>query len=189
MLQLDIIGSYRTGARSGLTTGVAAGGALSTFRWSDAGTLARLRAIEVAALVTTGFTAAQEVGYDIARGSTWSVAASAQTAMAAIKMKSGYVASKVAAADLRIAGTAAVTKGTVTEDTDILGADSMWALAATAGGTIGWQRFTFDQCEGGGLLLDASQGVLVRNTVAMGAAGVVRWFIFYQWDEVRVLAA
>lgn len=187
-MRIDILGSYRTGARSGLTTTLAAATALSTFRWvpSLSGVLARLRAVEVAALVTTGFTAAQEVSYEIARCTAWSAAASAGTAIAPVKLKSSYDTSRLTAGDIRIATAAAVTKGTVTEDTEVLGADSTWALAATAGGVLGWQRFTFNECDGGGLLLANQEGVMVRNPIVQGAAGVVRWFVFYQWDEVFV---
>lgn len=182
----DIINSFCAAARSGLTTGLSAGAALFAFRWAptDTSMVARVRAIEVAAVVTTGFTAAQEVDYDLVRGVTWSAAPSAGTAIASrIPYRSALPASALAANDLRIASATAVTIGTVTADTVTIDGDSVWSLAGAAGAAIGWKDHNLEKTEAGGLILTNQQGFLVRLVTAQGAAGVVKYFVKTIWDE------
>lgn len=182
----DIINSFCAAARSGLTTGLSAGAALLAFRWApvDTNLAARVRAIEVAALVTTGFTAAQEVDYEIVRGITWTVAPTTGTAIAArIPYRSALPASALIAGDLRIASATAVTPGTVAADTVTLDGDSVWSAAGAAGAALGWKDHNLEKTDAGGLILTNQQGFLVRLVTAQGAAGVVKYFAKVIWDE------
>ena len=187
---LDPIGSFRLAARSGACTGIAAGGAIFAFRWTDTVAKARIRAIEVAHLVTTGYTAAQEVGYEIISGRTWTVAPSGGTALTLTtnngKLNVTSNSTRIAGNNMRIATTGALTNGTVTIDTQPFAVDSVWSLAGAAGAAIGWNRPTLEFSEPSGLILATNEGFLVRNTVAQGAAGVGTWFVNVQWDEVLI---
>lgn len=186
----EIINSFRVSARTGLTTGLAAGNALFAFRWNPADTAlaARIRSVEVAAVVTTGFTAAQEVDYDIIRGTAWSAAPSVGTAITARPaLRTSLPASALAANDLRIASATAVTIGTVTVDGNAIEGDSVWSLAGAAGAALAWKDHNLEKTEAGGLILAGAgataQGFLVRLVTAQGAAGVVRYFVNVNWDE------
>lgn len=193
--RFDIHRSMRVAEKTGLCTGIAAGGSIFQFRNSHATLSCMIRRIEVAHLVTTGYTAAQEVGYHIMRGTSWSAAPSGGTALTLTgafgKLNTATDATILAANDVRIATTGALTDGTVTLDTHLLGSDATWALAATAGGVIGWNAVVFDDAPNEqrlkGLLLRNNEGFLIKNTVAQGAAGVGRWYVNVVWDEGLVI--
>ena len=190
-LNFDVHRSMRVGEKTGLCTGIAADGSLFQFRNSHASLHCLVRRIEVAHLVTTGYTAAQEVGFYAKRMTAWSTPPSGGTALTLTspfgKLDTGTGVTILAANDVRISTTAALTDGASTPDTHLLGSDALWALAATAGGTLGWDTITFDdspmETRYKGLLLRNNEGFVIRNTVAQGAAGVGRWFFNVIWDE------
>lgn len=188
---VSVVATYRLTVVTGSCTGIAAGGAIFAARWSDANYSARIRSLEVSHLVTTGYTAAQEVGYDVIIGRSWTVSPSGGTAatLTGNMELTGFGATKFAAGDIRVATTGALTNGTVTLDPQPICRDGLWALAATAGGSI--QRvypFSQQNMNAGHPIsrigLQANDGILVRNAVAQGAAGVGRWVITMEWDEV-----
>jgi hypothetical protein len=193
--RFDTHRSLRISEKSGLCTGIAAGGSIFQFRNSHATLACLIRRIEVAHLVTTGYTAAQEVGYHVMRGTSWSVAPSGGTALTLTgafgKLNTSAGSTILAANDVRVATTGALTDGTVTLDTHLLGADAAWALAGTAGGAIGWNAIMFDDAPGDqrlkGLLLQNNEGFVIKSTIAQGAAGVGRWFVNVVWDEGQVV--
>jgi hypothetical protein len=194
-LRFDTHRSMRIAEKTGLCTGIAAGGSIFQFRNSHATLCCLIRRIEVAHLVTTGYTAAQEVGYHIMRGTVWSAAPSGGTALTLTgafgKLNTSADATILAANDVRIATTGALTDGTVALDAHLLGSDAVWALAATAGGAIGWNPTVFDDAPSDsrlkGLLLRNNEGFVIKNTIAQGAAGVGRWFVNVVWDEGQVV--
>jgi hypothetical protein len=75
----DTVGQYRPSITSGLTTTLAAGDLLLSLRHASAAYGVRLRALEVEAIVTTAFGAAQEVGFAAFIGRSYSVSPSGQT--------------------------------------------------------------------------------------------------------------
>lgn len=187
----DVHRSMRIAEKTGACTGIAADGSIFQFRNAHASLHCLIRRIEVAHLVTTGYTAAQEVGYYVKRGTAWSVAPTGGTALTLTspfgKLDTGTAGTILTAGDVRIATTAALTDGTVTLDTHLLGSDATWALAATAGAAIGWNPITFDDSAMDnrykGLLLKNNEGFVIKNTIAQGAAGVGRWYVNVVWDE------
>jgi hypothetical protein len=185
--RFDVFSSKRISEKSGLCTGIAAGGSIFVFRNAHATSSALIRRIEVAHLITTGYTAAQEVGYHVVKGSTWTAAPSGGTALTITgnfaKLRNTDSATILTAGDVRVATTGTLTDGTVAADSHLLGADSCWGLAATAGNAIGWNAITFDETPLKGLLLAQNEGFLIKNTIAQGAAGVGRWFVNVVWDE------
>lgn len=194
--RFDTYRSMRIAEKTGLCTGIAAGGSFFQFRNSHASLACLVRRIEVAHLVTTGYTAAQEVGYHVMRGTVWSGAPSGGTALTLTgafgKLNTSADSTILAANDVRIATTGALTDNTITLDTHLLGSDAVWALAATAGGVIGWNAIVFDDAPNDqgrlkGLLLQNNEGFVIKNSVAQGAAGVGRWFVNVVWDEGKVV--
>lgn len=186
----DVHRSKRIAEKSGLCTGIAAGGSIFVFRNRHATLAARIRRIEISHLVTTGYTAAQEVGYHVMVGRSWTVAPSGGTSLTLSgnngKLRTDDGATILTGADVQIATTGALTDGTVTLDAHPIASDATWALAATSGGAIGWNPITFEESETGGLLLATNEGFAIKNTIAQGAAGVGRWFVNVVWDEGQI---
>ena len=177
----DRIRSGRIAEKSGLFTGAGAGASFFQFRNAHASLHILVKRIEIAHLVTTGYTAAQEVGYHVVRGTAWSVAPTGGTGLTLTspvgKLDTTDGDTILTAGDVRIATTGALTDGTVTADAHLLGSDSVWSLAGAAGAALGWQPITFEETELGGLLLRNNEGFLAKSTIAQGAAGVGRWFV------------
>ena len=186
-LHPKLLGSYRHTFTTGLTTGVVAGtataGHILALRYSGATEGALIRSLEVEAIVTTAFGAAQRVGYDavIARGYT-----AAHTDATALTVTLGKVNAQFRTPTLagRIAGTGALTAGTHTLDTNPVAKGSFYASAI--GLKLGPILHDFTAAPQGGLLLAHQEGLVVRNTIAMGATGVVEWIFTVEWDELEI---
>lgn len=189
MALFSVINSFRQSLRTGDTAGVAAAAAAAGFvlasRWGETTALRqRITSIETGLVVTTGFTAAQLVGYDLVVGRVYTANSTGGTAAALTtsngKMRVAADVSKLT--DLRVALAVALGAGTVTPDTALLGQDAVWALAATAGAKI-QKAYDFTDTELGGLVLQRDEGVIMRNLIAQGAAGTVQFFATIAWDE------
>lgn len=184
---VDVLGSYRFEAKTGLATGIAAATATAGHVFSarhvqaEATRAVRLRALELACVVLTAFDAAQEVGLDLFVARSYSVAHTGGGAVVPSKTNKNYAASVFAP---RIGSTGALTAGTQTLDTDAILEDSFWATAV--GASLPWRRYDFTGADGGGLFLFGNEGLVARNTILMGASGVVRWSIAGVYDEVIV---
>ena len=179
-----------TGNVTLLNAGTATAGQILAVQWNSPGTWMRLRALEVEFILTTAFTAAQEVGCDVTIANPFSIAATGGTAHGAVAagLYMGGRARSTSpnslfsfAGDIRIATTADVTAGTHTLDAKPVARTSAWMAAIGAGL---YQRFDFTAMELGGLIFDSLQGFVVRNSILMGAVGVGRWTITPEWDEV-----
>lgn len=191
MAQFHVLSSHRFSARTGDTTGVAAATASAGFvfasRWGNsAGLKQRITSIEAGLIVTTGFTAAQLLGYDLAIGRTYTVSSSGGTAGTLTtentQMRSAAVAEASRVTSIQIAQTGALTAGTITPDAALIGMDMVWALAATAGAKI-QKVYDFTDSELGGLILQQDEGIISRNLILQGAAGTVQFFYTMAWDE------
>ena len=186
---VDIIGSYRISAASGLTTTIAAAtataGHLFSWRWGDTtGVVGILKRLEITYLVTTGYTVAQEVGFDVVKATAYTAshtgAAAVTLTTTNTKTSTAHPVTKLTSA--RIADTGALTAGTHTFDAALLARDSMHALAATAGGGL-IRQYDFSHLEAGGYVFIRDEGFVVRNVILGGAAGSGRWAIDVEWDE------
>jgi hypothetical protein len=193
----DIRGSYRLSAQSGAVTTIAAAtssaGHIFSMRYvsSTTGAAMRIRAIEANFLLTTAFSAAQEVGFDVVAGRSFSASPTGATAIALsgndAKKRTDHPNSDfVSGGDIRIAGTSAMTAGTVTLDSVPLVKGSFWA--STVGNSLGPWRYDLSQVEPGGVVLKNNEGIIIRNTVLMGATGVGKWTFSVEWDEVTLVA-
>lgn len=179
-------GVFRLGKISGLTTGLAANGVLFTLRNPDASKLIILQYLKVRAAVITGFTAAQEIAFDVLPHRSWTVAPSGGTAVAINQNNlKKRTALSVSIADIRIATTGVLTLGTATADAETIMAGTGKTLAAAA--TVQDVAIEEEYDATGGseypIVLAQNEGLAVRNTVLLGAGGTVRWAITAGWLE------
>lgn len=181
------LGEYQFGQITGLMTGIAANGEIAQFRWSNATRLAVIKHIRVRYAVVTGFTAAQELGFDVIGATGFSVNGTGGTAIVPnatnLKKRQSYPDSLVG--DLRIATTAALGAGTKTLISATYLASTAKTLAAAATVQDAAFEYTLDMTNGGDspIVLAQNEGLIVRNSILMGAAGTVRASIEFAWAE------
>jgi len=195
------LGQYAMAVPTGAVTTVAAGtasaGHLLALRWTSSTSKLLLRRAAAQFVLTTAFGAAQEVGCELFCTRSYSAAHTAQTAIDvggtntdANKIRKGNATSLVSSA--RVAGTGALTDGTHTIDPNALGSCSGYAGAVGViiskdpgcglpSGVL-WEA----RADQSPIVLTASEGLIIRNTVLMGASGVGRWQFFLEWDEVTL---
>jgi len=177
-------GHYRGAWSTGLTTGIAAGGALFSLRWSDPERVLLVHRIRVAAVVDTPFTAAQEVSVDLVRVRPFSVADTGGTPVVPGEaLRAASAMRPFAVGDLRMATTAALTPGTGTEEEHPLE-----ALVLGIGNAIGSAAagILTEVLPGAGypIELAGGEGLRLRNRFAQGAAGVVRFTFAFEFVAV-----
>lgn len=189
MKLIDITGSYRgawtTGAVTTIAAGTATAGHLFALRSGTAGKAARLRKLEVEFILTTAFGAAQEVGFDayVARG--YSEAHTGATAITIATNDCKLITDDPTALLAgRIADTGALTAGTHTLDAHPIARGSAWMSAV--GAQLQPRQYDFSDHPYGGIILQNNEGVVVRNTILMGASGVGKWHFSAVWDQVLV---
>lgn len=181
------LGHYSVAAKSGLTTGLSAGGLLFAFRWNATNALAVIERISVGAIVTTAFTTAQAVDVDgiLVRG--WTASDSAGTALTPTansnKMRTNMGTSL--AGDIRIAPAAGLTAGgTKTPDAN---AFCIGCIPNTNAIGTGLQTIPIYDVTAFGqhpVILAANEGFNLRVVTAQGAVGVVAYYIKCDWAEV-----
>jgi hypothetical protein len=193
-LDQGALGHYRMSAASGALAGAAASAPVFSFRWADATRLAVVTSIIARQVPTTLFTAAQEHGVEFVVARSFSASDTAGTAIVTTgnqgKLRTSHATSLVT--DMRISATAAVTAGTRTLDTLSFANSSGWsqdinAAAATQQLVVTPVVCTFQPDAARGehpLVLAQNEGFIVRETVALGAAGVVKLQVEVQWTEV-----
>jgi hypothetical protein len=186
----EATGHYSVSLVTGLTTGLAAGATLLSFRWSDAtnnpALQCMIKGLRVAAETTTAFTTAQDisVGLFIARAFTASDTGGTASIPTANNQKRRTNMATTAVADLRVATAAAVAAGTRTVDTFPVYQPVAFSSA------IGPAVFSNPAFVGQGndaqlypIVLAQNEGVLVNLTTAQGAVGVVKYFFDLEWAE------
>ncbi len=184
---LDIIGSYRQSFVSGAVTTIAAGtasaGHIFALRNATASRFVRIRTFEAEFLLTTAFGAAQEVGFDAFIARSYSAAHTGGTALTltgTTGKKDSRYDNAFSILTGRIASTAALTAGTHTLDTNPFAQGSIYASAI--GAQMQGRFYDFSYMEPGGLVIAQNEGIVVRNTVLMGATGVGKWTFSIDYD-------
>jgi hypothetical protein len=177
-------GHYRAALSTGLVTGVAAGGALVSFRWTNPDRVAVLLRAIVQASLTTAFGTAQETSVDLVRVNAFTAPDTGGTAVALgndARLSPNMGPSQVS--DLRVATTAALGAGTGVAESAALGA-SILPLGNTLGASA--RDVLFDALAGQEhpLVLTPGSGFRIRNLFAQGATGVVRFNFSLLWAEV-----
>src|SRR5712691_4826174 len=184
-----VLGHYRIAATSGLVTGIAAGALVYSMRWAPASTPAYcvLLRLLMQSSLTTAFTAAQVVDYDVIMNRAWTIADTGQTQLTPItgnsqKMRSTNMGTSLMN-DLRIAGTAAITAGTRTPDSQPFGfcvAPGNTVVSAVSKGDAAQfaSMYAADQPgQGHPVVFAANEGLNIRNITAFGAVGVVKLYV------------
>jgi hypothetical protein len=131
-----------------------------------------------------GFTAAQEVGLQLFKATAFSVLHTAGTAVAGSKkQRTSLMPAPLLTG--QIATTGALTNGTETLDTDPLtqAAFSELAAAATVPKGVFVLNFQPDDTDGGPFVLETNEGLVLRNSVLMGAGGTARVVVELDWME------
>lgn len=181
-------GHFGVAAQTGLTTGIAAGGILFSFRWSDSARLAMIHKIIVSAITTTGFGTAQALDVDavVVRGFTASDTSGTAISMSSNSGKKRSSMANSLVGDLRIANTSAIAAGTGTADTNPFAAIVIPTQLATSSVAASGSLSLFQIIPGAehGLLLSANEGFRVRVLTAQGATGVVRYTVNVDWAEI-----
>lgn len=186
----EALGYYRWSGVSGLVTAVAASGELAQFRWSDASNVALIQWLRVRFVLTTAFTLAQEMIVEALPCTAWSAAGSGGTRITptatSLMKRSSFPQSKVAANDIGISTTGALTAGTKTIGGTAIIAQHGWAGAV--GATV--IDVICDMSDGGAeypLVLLQNEGLIIRNgATAMGAVGVGKLSVEIGWAEMSL---
>jgi hypothetical protein len=199
----DLTGSFILQATTGLVTtadaGTASAGHLFAFRWAHATRKAFIKRVGARFTLTTAYGTAQETGCDlrITRGYTAAHTGGTSIEIGTTTVDTNSILSSlgtsvIAVNQIKIATTGGLTDGTHTIDINSIGHLSGWS------GTVGDQIPTAGSGRGGGhgLLFDQAQsshqapitlttdeGIIIRNTILMGATGVGRWSFLVEWDE------
>jgi hypothetical protein len=190
-IDVGALGAYRTAEFSGLMTVIAAktatAGHIFAWRWGDATRVALLRQLRIRYSIISGFTAAQELGFDavIARSYTASHTAGTALTLTGNSFKKRTSMATTLLTDARIATTAALTAGTHTLDAQPFLINSRRTLAAAA--TVEGLDFeeTISFWDGAHpFVFVQNEGFVIRNNILMGAAGTVRLDVEVDWEEV-----
>lgn len=189
-------GAYRTGARTGVVgTTLAAGSGTAGHVWacrfataanptSDKRRRAVIQRFRAKFRTVAGFTAAQEVGFDLFKCTAFTALHTGGSAVTPSQKSTAFTAPLMTA---RIATTAELTNGTETFDTDPIAGESWSELAAAAtvqknGGDI---FLSTEDLNRQPLILAPNEGLVLRNVVAFGGGGTVRIIVEMDWLEVE----
>lgn len=187
------LGAFCIGMRTGiLPAALAANAEIFQFRWSDATRLCVVRKIRISASVsTTFFAAGVPLQIDLVKATGWSAAGSGGTRAspaALLKRRTSMGSSLVAANDIGISSTAALTAGTKTLETLAL-SSIVKACPITASldgtiiepGTILWQAEVSDGEHP--LVLAQNEGFVI-TVPGVPATGTWTAGITVDWAEV-----
>ncbi len=185
----QVVGEYRYSGFTGLLpAALAANAEIMQFRWGAATHLCILKFLKVRFSVITGFTAAQELGFDAVTSVTWTANGTGGTSIAPgannLKKRQAYEDSKVA--DFRIATTAALGVGSksITSQSFLAGMGKTLAAAATVQDAAFEDMVDFTQSGDAPYVFAQNEGFSVRNSILLGAGGTVRAAIQVAWAEV-----
>lgn len=187
-------GHYFFETASGALAGAAANSPLVSLRWDGKGPaplLVLLRA-SIWYYLTTAYTGAQMNDFDLIRATAFTAPDTGGAAVTPLKRRNDNMAAS-AVADLRVCTTAALTAGTRTLDGASVGAavdgPPNVAIPTATLGVPRQELLLYDAKElmTSGIhpiVLNANEGLLIRNLTALGAAGVLKAFFRMEWAEV-----
>jgi hypothetical protein len=201
----NFTGHYRVAAISGLTTGLAAGADVLSFRNSSTGYVrCALQRLRIMMNLVTPFTAGQEFSLSGFFARSFSADETGGTAltMTTTNATLNSVADQPSAATIRVASAGALTPGTYTLDAQpfiycpavqiaaiptvinpfeedySVGSDQEWPFNMQS--ALLWQN------TGNNV---GPEGFIVRNNILQGAAGVVRMAFEIEWVEYNAQTA
>jgi hypothetical protein len=186
-------GHYSTAFESGLLTGVAAAGAVFSFRAPPSG-VALLKKLRVGWVLTTAYTTAQATDFDVIKCTGFTASDSggttltpaAQTNTSTNKKRTSLMNSS-ALADLRISTTAALTAGTKVQDAfpfAVLNYPKQSATnTALVTGTELVDLYIQNAMAEHPMTFQPNEGFNIRAVTAMGATGVIKLYVKVEWVE------
>jgi len=178
----ELIGYYSVSGSSGALTGVAANGPVWSFRNTGAN-LILVRRVSIGFVTTTAFTTAQGLQYEMFRANSFTASDTGGTALftAGQNKHRNSFTNVTSAPDIRIASTAALTAGTRTLETAGMG---IAGGSSTAVGTSMPITDILEQDAGDyPFVLAQNEGFVIANSIAMGAAGVIRLQVSVEYAE------
>jgi hypothetical protein len=186
-------GHYRVAAISGLLTGVAAAGAVYSFRSPPAG-LSLLKRVSIGYALTTAFTTGQLLDLDIVRCTGFTASDTGGTALTPFtgnnNKKRSQLMNTSQLADLRISSTAALGAGTKTQDANPFGFVTATPLnlavptnLTPGGGLPMTDIYVANENNEHPEAFQNNEGFNIRNMTAMGAAGVIKLYVVVSWVE------
>lgn len=181
-------GAYRISAVSGLLAAtLAAGAPLFSFRWGDATRKCVLLGINASVVVSAAITTAVVTGLEavVARGFTVAHTGGTPLTIAGNngKMETGF--GSTAAADIRMATTAALGGGTVTLDSQGFGI-AAFATGTAIGTPLSKTPLYLPQPgQDHPLVLSQNEGFVIQTALAGPATGSLRLALDIAWAEVN----
>ncbi len=199
----DLKGSFILSAPTGLVTGAAAGtasaGHLFTMRWASSTVSCFIKRVAARFTCTTAYGTAQRTGCDLLLTRTYTVAHTGGTSVEigsttvdTNSIISSLGTSIIAVNQIKVATTAGLTDGTHVPDVNTIGTLVGWTAAIgdqvplASSGAGGGYGILFDAAASthrSPIVLAADEGIIIRNTVLMGATGVGVWDFLVEWDE------
>jgi len=196
-MNYQVEGAYRSGATSGLiagvTTGSATNGHIWAARWAigtpltDRRRLAVIQRLRVRGFTVAGYTGAQEVRLALFRLTGFTALHTGGTGAAALTPTPKRSDMPATLMTGRIAGSDQLTAGTHVIDTDPISAGVFAELAAAATvpkGAVEMFLSTEDLIQHP-IILQANEGLLIRNEIAQGAGGSMRMVVEMDWLELE----
>lgn len=181
----ESLGWNSIGAQSGLLTGVAANGAVFSFRNISANPII-IRRVGIGYLCSTAFTTAQKVDFGLMIVRAFTAADSGGTAIAIVGNNGKHRSSLATptSVDMRIATTAALTAGTKTLDTNTVGIVGGWVPAAGTIVNTAQDNLLSHAAGDHPIVLAQNEGINIQNLTLMGAAGVGTLYVNIEFAEV-----
>jgi hypothetical protein len=187
-------GFYRWAGVTGALTGVAAAGAIFSFRSPPSG-LSTLKRVQVGYAITTPFTTGQLIDLDIIRCTGFTASDTGGSPFAPFtgnnnkKRTALFNTSQIS--DLRIATTAALGAGTKTQDASpfgyVFGNETNLAVptATVQGGSLPAADIYAQNTNGEHPeTFQPNEGFNIRMVTPMGAAGTIKVYVVVDWGEV-----
>lgn len=169
-------------------TGVAAAGALVSLRWALGTGEVMLKRVAVGAQITTAFTGAQAVDFDVVMDRGFTAADTGGTAVTPILGNNQKMRQKLMATsqmnDFRETSGAALTAGTKTADASAFGTGAIQQNNTIGSGFGLLDLYKHDKNAEHPQMIGNNEGINIRIVTAMGAVGVIRFYYIVQWGEV-----
>lgn len=187
----ELTGAFQLGAASGALTTVAAytstAGHVFAFRWApNTSALCAVKRVSVGFNLTTGFGAAQQMGFALYAARSYSASHSGGTPIVLTGNNNKYRTSlgTSGVTNAQIATTTALTAGTHTIDSQPLGQTNFWATTTAGSLLTNYDLISYDANDYPFVLAN-NEGFIIANTILMGATGVGTLIVNVEWFETN----
>jgi hypothetical protein len=182
----ELLGAYQLSLASGGLTTVAAGAPVFSFRFApNTGTVCVVKRLSINYVTTTAFGAAQQMGFGVFVARSFSGSDSGGSAATLTGNNNKYRTSLATAGvtDLRISTTAALSAGTRTLDSQALGSTNFWVPGV--GTSLAQTDLISYDANDYPIVLANNEGLVIANTILMGATGVGTLVVNIEWFEAN----